>query len=61
MISPSSVDSIESHSVDWHSPHYGKDPNGYLAYKDNPWFESCNRFCERYDQAAFTRPTPPSR
>ena len=37
------------------------DPNGYLQHKDHPWFESCVRFCERYDQAAFapTYPTKP--
>lgn len=25
----------------------------YLAYKDHPWFESCQRFCKDWDQMAF--------
>jgi predicted HD phosphohydrolase len=29
------------------------DPNGRDAYRDHPWFESCVRFCERWDQASF--------
>ncbi|MFO1193641.1 MAG: HD domain-containing protein [Rhodoferax sp.] len=55
---------IEMHGLfqmQYYAHHYGRDPNGYLAYKDHPWFESCCRFCERYDQAAFdpSYPTKP--
>jgi predicted HD phosphohydrolase len=44
----------------YYAHHYDMDPNGYLQHKDHPWFESCVRFCERYDQAAFD-PTYPSK
>ena len=37
----------------YYAHHYGKDKDAYLAYQDHPWFDSCVRFCERYDQAAF--------
>ena len=55
---------IEMHGLfqmQYYAHHYGRDPNGYLAYKDHPWFDACCRFCERYDQAAFdpTYPTKP--
>ncbi len=54
---------IEMHGLfqmKYYAHHVGRDPNGYLAYVDHPWFESCNRFCERYDQAAFD-PAYPSK
>lgn len=47
---------IEMHGLfqmKYYAQHYGRDPDGYLAYKDHPWFDACCRFCERYDQAAF--------
>ena len=55
---------IEMHGLfqmRYYAHHYGKDPDGYLAFKDHPWFESCVRFCEVYDQAAFdpAYPTQP--
>ena len=55
---------IEMHGLfqmQYYAHHYGRDPNGYLAYKDHPWFDACCRFCERYDQAAFdpAYPTKP--
>jgi predicted HD phosphohydrolase len=55
---------IEMHGLfqmRYYAHHYDMDPNGYLQHKDHPWFESCVRFCERYDQAAFdpTYPTKP--
>ena len=31
----------------------GQDPNGRDAYRDHPYYESCVRFCERWDQEAF--------
>lgn len=55
---------IEMHGLfqmKYYMHHYGGDKDGYLAYKDHPWFESCNHFCEKYDQAAFdpAYPTKP--
>ena len=44
----------------YYAHHLGKDPDGYLAYRDHPWFEDCVTFCERYDQAAFD-PAYPTR
>jgi predicted HD phosphohydrolase len=29
------------------------DNQAHLAHRDHPWFDSCQRFCERWDQAAF--------
>jgi predicted HD phosphohydrolase len=55
---------VEMHGLfqmKYYAHHYGKDPDGYLAHKDHPWFETCNRFVEVYDQAAFdpAYPTKP--
>lgn len=55
---------IEMHGLfqmRYYAHHYGMDPDAYLAHKDHPWFDSCVRFCERYDQAAFdpAYPTKP--
>jgi predicted HD phosphohydrolase len=44
----------------YYAHHLGKDRDGYLAYRDHPWFEDCVNFCERYDQAAFD-PAYPTR
>lgn len=47
---------IEMHGLfqmRYYAHFYGKDPDGYLAFKDHPWFDACVRFCEVYDQAAF--------
>ncbi|WP_394791034.1 HD domain-containing protein [Rhodoferax sp.] len=47
---------VEMHGLfqmQYYAHHYGKDPDGYLAHRDHPWFEACCRFCERYDQASF--------
>lgn len=45
----------------YYGHHLGLDPDGREAYRDHPWFESCERFCERWDQAAFdpSYPTEP--
>ena len=54
---------VEMHGLfqmQYYAHHYGKDAQGHLAYKDHPWFASCQRFCERYDQAAFD-PAYPTR
>ncbi len=54
---------VEMHGLfqtQYYAHHYGKDPQAYLAYKDHPWFDSCQAFCQRYDQAAFD-PAYPSK
>lgn len=54
---------VEMHGLfqmQFYANHYGKDAAGHLAYRDHPWFDSCQRFCERYDQAAFD-PSYPTR
>jgi predicted HD phosphohydrolase len=37
----------------YYGHHVGLDPDAREAYRDHPWFDSCERFCERWDQAAF--------
>jgi predicted HD phosphohydrolase len=32
---------------------FGEDPELRAAHRDHPYYESCVRFCERWDQAAF--------
>jgi predicted HD phosphohydrolase len=32
---------------------FGDDPEQRVAYRDHPYYQSCVRFCERWDQAAF--------
>ena len=52
---------IEMHGLfqmKYYAHFYGRDPHGHLAFKDHPWYASCWRFCERYDQAAFDPETP---
>lgn len=47
---------IEMHGLfqmQYYAHHYDKDAQGHLAYRDHPWFETCQRFCAQYDQAAF--------
>ena len=54
---------VEMHGLfqmQYYAHHYGNPNDGHLAYKDHPWFASCQRFCERYDQAAFD-PAYPTR
>ena len=55
---------IEMHGLfqmQYYAHHVGNNPDGYLAYADHKWFDSCARFCERYDQASFdpAYPTKP--
>ena len=33
--------------------HMGMDRNGRDKYRDHPYYDSCVRFCERWDQASF--------
>jgi len=47
---------VEMHGLfqmQYYAHFYDKDSKGHLAYRNHPWFDSCQRFCERYDQAAF--------
>lgn len=37
----------------YYGHHLGLDRDAREAYRDHPWFDSCVRFCERWDQAAF--------
>ncbi|MEO6625065.1 MAG: HD domain-containing protein [Burkholderiaceae bacterium] len=47
---------VEMHGLfqmKYYAQHYGRDPDGHLAFKDHPWYDACWRFCERHDQSAF--------
>ena len=37
----------------YYAHHLGKDPNARERYRDHPFFDSCVRFCERWDQPSF--------
>lgn len=37
----------------YYAHHYGWDKNARDEYKDHPCFETCSKFCERWDQASF--------
>jgi predicted HD phosphohydrolase len=37
----------------YYGHHLGLDPDAREAYRDHPLFDACERFCERWDQAAF--------
>jgi predicted HD phosphohydrolase len=37
----------------YYAHHLGQDPDGRERYRDHPFYESCLRFCERWDQASF--------
>jgi predicted HD phosphohydrolase len=55
---------VEMHGLfqmQFYAQHYGLDHQGHLAHRNHPWFDACQRFCERYDQAAFdpAYPTKP--
>ena len=45
----------------YYAHHLGKDPNARKRYRDHPFYDSCVRFCERWDQPSFDPdyPTPP--
>ncbi len=54
---------VEMHGLfqmQYYAQHYGADPTGHLVHRDHPWFDACQRFCERWDQAAFD-PSYPTR
>lgn len=47
---------VEQHGVFqkvYYAHFRGEDPELRQAYRDHPYYESCLRFCERWDQAAF--------
>ena len=47
---------VEKHGLfqmQYYGHHYDRSNTGHLALKDHPWFASCQRFCECYDQASF--------
>lgn len=47
---------VEHHGVFqmyYYAHHFGDDPNVRDMYRDHPYYASCARFCERWDQAAF--------
>jgi predicted HD phosphohydrolase len=37
----------------YYGQHLDLDPHGRDEYRDHPWYGSCVRFCERWDQASF--------
>lgn len=37
----------------YYAHHFGEDPYARDLYRDHPYYQSCIRFCERWDQAAF--------
>ncbi|MBW4053136.1 MAG: HD domain-containing protein [Proteobacteria bacterium] len=37
----------------YYAHHLGEDPDLRATYRDHPYYESCVRFCESWDQAAF--------
>jgi len=45
----------------YYGHHLGLDPDAREAYRGHEWFDSCERFCLRWDQAAFdpAYPTKP--
>jgi predicted HD phosphohydrolase len=47
---------VEHHGVFqkvYYAHFHGEDPELRQAHRDHPYYESCARFCERWDQAAF--------
>lgn len=37
----------------YYGQHLGLDPDAREAHRDHQWFDACERFCLRWDQAAF--------
>jgi predicted HD phosphohydrolase len=37
----------------YYAHHFGEDPYARDMYADHPYYDSCVRFCERWDQASF--------
>jgi predicted HD phosphohydrolase len=54
---------VEMHGLfqaQYYAKHYDMDGTSHLAFRDHPWFDACQHFCERWDQAAFD-PAYPTR
>jgi predicted HD phosphohydrolase len=47
--------------LQYYGHHIGVDPDARAPWRDHRWYDSCDRFCERWDQASFdpSYPTPP--
>jgi predicted HD phosphohydrolase len=45
----------------YYGHHIDVDPEARAPYLDHPWYDTCDQFCERWDQASFDPdyPTPP--
>jgi predicted HD phosphohydrolase len=39
--------------MQYYAHFFDMDSQAHLAHQDHPWFGACQRFCERWDQAAF--------
>ena len=39
--------------LQYYGHHLGLDPNARDQYRDHPWYETCDQFCARWDQASF--------
>ncbi len=37
----------------YYGHHVGLDPDAREVYRDHPWFASCERFCQAWDQTSF--------
>jgi predicted HD phosphohydrolase len=37
----------------YYGHHIGLDPNEREQYRDHPWYDTCDQFCARWDQASF--------
>ena len=47
---------VEHHGIFqmyYYAQHYGWDPELRERYRDDPYYESCRDFCERWDQSSF--------
>jgi predicted HD phosphohydrolase len=46
--------------MQYYAHHVGLDPDARAPYRDHPWYDSCDRFCEQWDQSSFDPeyPTP---
>lgn len=46
--------------MQYYAHFFDMDNQGHLVHRNHPWFDACQRFCERWDQAAFD-PAHPTR
>jgi predicted HD phosphohydrolase len=47
--------------LQYYGHHIGANPNARDPWRGHQWYDTCDRFCERWDQASFdpSYPTPP--